>query len=320
MTDTIVKPKVYGQAEVITRKELKPFLKRTDLHGLLNIGGHFALIGVTGWLTLSVYGTWWLVPALLVHGIVVSYLFAPMHECSHGTPFRRRWLNETIFYLVSFIYLVQPIMFRYSHAAHHTYTNIRGWDPDMVWPEKPSRWDYIRFVSSIPTWWGYLKWDWNHAVRGRLGPADDWYVPESEHPRIVREARVWFVVFVGIWVVAWLLGIAGELFLLWIAARLVGEPFMRMVRVSEHWECEETGDLRENTRSTQVSRILYFLAWNMDYHAEHHLAPLTPFHQLPKLHDKVGEKLHEMGDSHPAVHRDVLEAMRLRASEMPHTG
>ena len=178
----------------------------------------------------------------------------------------------------------------------------------MVWQQNPTRLHYFWFISSIPTWYGYLKWVWNHAILGRLAPADAWYVPESEHPRIVREARIWLAVFITVWVLAALLGIAGELFILWIVARLVGEPFMRMVRVSEHWECEETGDLRKNTRSTQVSRLLHFLAWNMDYDAEHHLAPLTPFHQLPKLHEKVGEKLHEMGESHPAVHRDVLEA------------
>ena len=80
MAQTAPRPRVYGQSEVISRKELKPYLKRTDAHGLINILGHFALIGLTSWLTLRVLGSWWFLPVILLHSIVVSYLFAPMHE------------------------------------------------------------------------------------------------------------------------------------------------------------------------------------------------------------------------------------------------
>jgi len=34
-----------------------------------------------------------------------------------------------------------------------------------------------------------------------------------------------------------------------------------------------------------------FLMWNMPYHAEHHLCPAVPFHQLPALHRLLQEKL-----------------------------
>lgn len=317
MNSSSPKVGVYGQKEIITRKELKPFLKRTDINGLVQITGHFAIIAITGWLLLMSRGTWWIVPALLAHGFTVSYLFAAVHECSHGTVFRRRWLNETVFNLVAFIYLVPPLMFRYSHAAHHTYTNIRGWDPDMGQPELPGMRGYLLFLSSLPTWGGYLKWMFNHAIIGKLGPAEAWHVPQSEHPRIIREARIWLGVFVAVWVVAYALGIAQELFLLWIAARLVGEPFQRWVRMAEHWGCEETGNLRRNTRTTKTSAPMHFIFWNMSYHAEHHLSPLTPFHLLPELHLKVRDKLWQVGESYPAVHREVIQAMRLGITKIP---
>ena len=303
-------PTAFGQKEVITKKELKPFLSRSDLPGLANFIGHIAVMVGSGYLLYLALGTWWVAPAVLLHGIIVSFLFAPMHECSHGTPFRTRWLNETVFHIVSFFYLAQPVMFRYAHAAHHTYTNIRGWDPDMTWPENPKLKDYLWFISAIPLWRTYLVWPLRHALLGRLDEADRYYVPDSEVSRIVREARACVALYFLITAAALWFGFGWELLVFWIIPRLLGEPFMRAVRVAEHWGCEETGDLRENTRTTKTLALLRFICWNMNYHAEHHLVPLTPFHQLPALHEHLQEKLRRIGESYPAVHGEVLRGLR----------
>ena len=37
--------------------------------------------------------------------------------------------------------------------------------------------------------------------------------------------------------------------------------------------------------------ILNALAWQMPYHAEHHLFPSVPFHRLPALHRLIGENV-----------------------------
>ena len=31
-----------------------------------------------------------------------------------------------------------------------------------------------------------------------------------------------------------------------------------------------------------ISRFIY---WNMNYHVEHHMFPMVPYHALPRLHD-----------------------------------
>ena len=71
---------------------------------------------------------------MFVHGIVLACLFAPMHECSHGTAFRTRWLNEFAYRLVSLVYISQPTWYRYRHAVHHTYTQIQGKTRPCVLP------------------------------------------------------------------------------------------------------------------------------------------------------------------------------------------
>ncbi|MGI9385105.1 MAG: fatty acid desaturase [Methyloligellaceae bacterium] len=294
----------YGRDAIISRKELKPYVKRTNWHGMVWLGAHLALLAATGALVVAALGTWWIVPATLLHGGVMAFLFAPVHECSHRTPFRALWLNETVYWGLCLIYLVPPTFFRYSHAAHHTYTQIRGKDPDMVMPERSTVWDYIVYVSGVPFWARNLSWYVEHAL-GDVNPAQKYFLPVDEIPKVVREARIILAVYAGIAALAVATGSWAPL-TLWIIPRLVGEPVMRWIRIAEHAECAEGGDLTVNTRTTKAMTWMRLLFWNMPYHAEHHLCPMVPFHALPELSTKVGDKLHCKGEGYVEVHADVL--------------
>ena len=95
-----------------------------------------------------------------------------------------------------------------------------------------------------------------------------------------REARV----FVAIYAAAVAVSVAAgstALLWLWLLPRLIGEPAMRLARLSEHAGRPLTADVTENTRSFRVPAPLRLLAWNMPYHAEHHASPSVPFHALP---------------------------------------
>lgn len=298
MTET-----AFGRELVIDRKTLKPFTRRTDRAGLVHFAGHMSLLVLTGALVWQALGSWWIVPAMLAHGVVMAFLFAPAHECSHGTPFRSRWLNETVYWTVCLIYMVPPTFFRYAHAAHHTYTQIRGRDPDML-PQRMTVLDYVVYVSAYPFWKRNILWFLRHPF-GRIDPAQRYYLPDSEIPRVVREGRIILALYATVAAAAIWAGSAAPL-VLWVIPRLVGEPFMRWLRIAEHGECAEGGDLRENTRTTRTSRLVRFLFWNMPYHAEHHICPMVPFHALGRLHAEVGDRLHPVGESYPAVHAEVL--------------
>ena len=50
---------------------------------------------------------------------------------------------------------------------------------------------------------------------------------------------------------------------------------------------ENVLDHRLNCRTVYMNRINRFLYWNMNYHVEHHMFPLVPYHALPKLHELV---------------------------------
>jgi Na(+)-translocating NADH:ubiquinone oxidoreductase F subunit len=52
-----------------------------------------------------------------------------------------------------------------------------------------------------------------------------------------------------------------------------------------------------------MNRVNRFLYWNMNYHIEHHMFPLVPYHALPRLHE-------EMKADCPAAYKSIAEAFR----------
>ena len=296
--------KVFGVDALISRTELKKFVRRNDIAGLKNLGFHFLALGASGTLIYLSLGELWMVPAMFLHGAIIAFLFAPMHETSHGTAFRTRWLNELVFRVISLIYISPPIFFRYFHAAHHTYTQIPGKDPDVVMPN-PGTWSrYLSYISSIPFWKRNITWFFSHAF-GHVSERDSWYIPKDELPRIHREVRVMLAIYTVFAVVS-VATASTSLLYYWLIPRVMGEPLMRWIRVTEHCGCEESANLQKNTRTTRAASWFHLFFWNMSYHAEHHLCPAVPFHALPDLHDCVGDALHPVGKGYLSVHSEVV--------------
>jgi len=52
---------------------------------------------------------------------------------------------------------------------------------------------------------------------------------------------------------------------------------------------ENVLDHRLNCRTVYMNPLHRYLYWNMNYHVEHHMFPLVPYHALPQLHKVVKE-------------------------------
>ena len=90
------------------------------------------MLTVTGYLLYRSESSLWFVPMLIIYGSIIALpAYALSHECAHGTAFRRRWINETLFWISSIIYYEEPYYRRYAHASHHTYTWNNGLDVQM---------------------------------------------------------------------------------------------------------------------------------------------------------------------------------------------
>ena len=294
-----------AQREIITRGRLKPFTKRTDRHGLIYLGGHMSIIFGTGYLVYLATGTGWLIPAMLLHGVMLGHLFAPMHECSHGTAFRTRWLNETVHWITGILIVWPPTYFRYDHTGHHTHAQEMDKDPQFVLPSPSSWMDYVYYVTATQLWIKNIGWILRHSM-GRIRPFNRQFVPEDQLPKIFFEARVMLAIYVGLAVVSvgletWAVAIY------WAIPTVIGVPVARALRIADHTGCTEGKlDLRTYARTVKTDPLTRFLCWNMPYHCEHHLAPSVPFHALPALHAEVGHEMNPVDKGYWAVQWDVL--------------
>ena len=135
--------------DIIGRGRLARFVARRDGPGLAFAAAHATLIVATGWLLWRSLGTAWVVPATIVHGIVIVHLFAPFHESTHYTAFRSRRLNTAAGWLTGLVLMLPPTVFRYQHTAHHRYTQDIERDPQMI-PIGEHRWGFLYYASAVP--------------------------------------------------------------------------------------------------------------------------------------------------------------------------
>ena len=307
--------KVFGRDEVISSQDLKPFTRRSDRMGLAYLTGHLGALGLTGYLLYLSLGTPWVIVAMPVHGVILTFLYGTMHECSHGNAFRSRWLNEAVYFFVNVLYISTPQWYRYKHAHHHRYTQVKGKDTDMVLASPASFGQYLYQCLGLKFWHRNLGSITAHAM-GRMQPLDTQYLSSRIWPRVVLESRIILGIYATVAIVSVAAG-SWAAVIYWLLPRFLGEPVLRSFRVCEHTGCHEGPNLRVNTRTTRTNPVMLALFWNMPYHAEHHLCPTVPFHQLPALHKKIGHKLHPVGASFFSVHRDILRnhlTWRSRAS------
>ena len=70
--------------DVLDRETLRALSVRSDLRGVIHFAGHVITLIATGILVHAARGEFvLLLPAMILHGVAIVTLFAPMHECVH---------------------------------------------------------------------------------------------------------------------------------------------------------------------------------------------------------------------------------------------
>lgn len=275
----------------LDRKTMKSLLKRSDKPGLIWLAKWACLMAVTGYLLHLAMGTNWLIPALIVYGTVLTLpMYAMSHECAHGTAFRSRWLNETLFWISSLVYLEEPLLRRYSHASHHTYTAIDGLDGQQVFGTASTFPRWLKEFSGLGQYLFEIKMLVTNAL-GRYDPEVLRYTPADELPRLQRNAWIFLTIYIGGGLLAWYFAATWVWWYL-VLPRLIGGPIMIQITLIQHAESERNVyDLRESTRSSRSNALGEFLYMNMNYHIEHHAHSGVPFHALPALSRELQDRL-----------------------------
>jgi len=73
---------------------------------------------------------------------------------------------------------------------------------------------------------------------------------------------------------------------------------------------ENVTDHRLNTRTVYMNPISRFIYLNMNYHVEHHMFPMVPYHRLPELHALIKDDLPPASPSMLAALREMWPVIR----------
>ena len=294
----------YHGSKLISKDKLKPYLKRNNISGLIHLSLHLILIALSGSLIYLIDNFFIKIFVMIAHGTFIAFLYAGLHECIHKSAFKNKRLNEIIGYIIGFILLRSFLNGRYRHMAHHTFTQHPQKDPDKV--DFPSSYlEYFKHVTSFSIWIRIIDNLFRHSL-GKMNNSEKDYIPKSEIRSLVFESRLMllgYTILIGISIYF------NTVFFLiyWLIPRILGEPFLRLVRMVEHTGKDETADMIQNTRTSFPSSFLKFLYWNMPYHIEHHLYASVPFHKLPKFHSLVKPHTDEIEPSILSVHFEILK-------------
>jgi fatty acid desaturase len=269
------------RSALIPPEALRVLYARSDMQGAWRTLAHAALLAVGVLLIHLARGQWWLPAALLVQGLFLVSLFAAMHEAVHYSAFRNRRLNEVVAWLAGLGILFNATYYRQFHFVHHRYTQDPERDPELITAPVPrSRGDFLWRTSALPYWMARLA-NLIALCRGRFTGLD--FIPVTARPEIVRSVRAMLVVLAGLAAASIALR-TGALLWYWLLPLAFGLPFLRLYLLTEHTGCTEDDNALTNTRTTISVWPVRFLMWNLPYHAEHHLYPGIPFHQLPAAH------------------------------------
>ncbi|WP_274426927.1 fatty acid desaturase family protein [Chelativorans sp. YIM 93263] len=287
----------------VSRKEMKALMRRSDGPAIRDtviwLGSMIVLAGTAVWLWPSL----WSAPFFLAYGVLYgSAGDSRWHECGHGTAFKTRWMNDAVYQIASFFMMRNPVTWRWSHARHHTDTIIVGRDPEIAVMRPP---DLLRltlnFFGILDVWHAMVDMVRNAA--GVVSAEEKTFIPEQEQSKAIFVARIWVTIYVATGATAVYTGSILP-FLIIGGPRLYGAWHHVMTGLLQHGGlAEDVTDHRLNSRTVYMNPVSRFIYWNMNYHVEHHMFPMVPYHALPRLHEMIRHDL-------PAPSMSILDGYR----------
>ena len=287
----------------IARSRLKELMQRRDGPALRDTALWFALLIGTGTLGCLTWGTGWAIPCFFVYGTLYgSTSDSRWHEAGHRTAFKTVWLNDVLYEIASFMVLRESVPWRWSHTRHHTDTIIVGRDPEIAVPRPPDLAGIALSFFSLKSGPKEIQKMARHCL-GRLTPAEATYIPESEWPKVYRNARIYLLIYAAV-IGAAVLGRSFLPLLLVGLPSFYGAWLMVVFGMTQHAGlAEDVLDHRLNCRTVYMNPVFRYLYWEMNYHVEHHMFPLVPYYALGQLHRELKADM-------PRPYRGLWEAYR----------
>lgn len=297
----------------VERKTMRRLMQRDDYHATRDT---LLLVSLVGGFAYASYCYWWqerygrFALCFWVYcTLYCSSADSRWHECGHATAFKTKWKNDLVYEIASFAVFREPLVWRFSHARHHTDTDIVGRDPEIdgrpldMWNLGLAFLNYQGIKAEAAKIWSHAK--------GELSASERSFVPASEAKNVYRQARQWLCVYAATCLASLVLRSPLPCMYVFLPYTLGAWHFV-LTGVFQHASLEhDVLDHRRNTRTCYVNPISAFIYWNMHYHIEHHMFPMVPYFNLPELHAvlQAGGQMPKPYGSMWEVYREMIPAL-----------
>lgn len=308
----------------ISKADLMLFMKRSDIRGLAQAIGFLMVFVATGglaWMAMA-HRLWiWMAVALYFHGTFFTHFGDAIHELSHRTVFKSKWLNDffTILYgLIAWSW--NPHFYRISHTGyHHRYTLYQKSDGENV----------PNYVELTPKFMLSLFFDVIHPIhfarslgrlltlkptsmgwRGHRLELDEWeqfILREASKADLnkVQRFTVLSLVFQVLFITTCIATNLWFLLVLTFLAPLYGARWHGFYcSVHQHTGCEPNHpDFRMSCADAILDPFSSLLYWHMEYHIEHHMFASIPCYNLKAFSKFIASQLPPKEHSLPRILR-----------------
>ena len=256
--------------------------KSAAMLGLYLLGALTVLLGLRlgGPAGAALLGAAWVVMGLSLSSAVFAY-----HEATHGALLHNRRLNTLLGTFWSCTVLTSYASYLHSHREHHRRTNVPG-DP-QEFKEFRSVLEYVLFTLFASTVYTLILLARSAGTMVGRGPA---YM--RRHRRQVVLDLVLTLAFIAGAVTLTVAFPLAMLAFYWVPFLIQAMVVTPLVNIPEHYGLPR-GQLNAlvTTRTTTTTSVLRFFVWHNNFHAEHHMHPGIPSHNLPRVHRQLGDRV-----------------------------
>ncbi|MDE0309140.1 MAG: fatty acid desaturase [Acidiferrobacterales bacterium] len=289
----------------IDKRLLRLFSERRDGPPMIWFGSYFALLVAFGFAVAMTWGSWWVVAMIIVYSALWGCAASAVHETCHKTPFRTRFFNELTLWTFGAMVQMEPISTRWGHLGHHSFTHFDEGDTELSEPN-PVTWAILLRVGSgidgnLFYWKSLLAQSCGRITQEMLA-----VIPPKKGKKAIQNARIMIGAYAL--VIVWAAAIQSWLpIVLVFAPRFIGGPVTGILHLTQH-TCLQMNvkDHRYSTRSFTAGPITRFFYFNMNHHIEHHMFPMVPFYNLPKLSAALSSQLPEPCKGLWGVYREIF--------------
>ena len=314
--------------ELFSRDEIKELTTTSDLQGAWAVGSTWTIIVMTfgtvaySWEYLPTWGK--VLMCALALAILAGRQLALailMHDASHHSLFKTKWLNT---HLTDWL-CARPIWndvskYRPYHLKHHAKTSQPD-DPDLG------------LVKNFPITQSSLFRKFFRDLNGQSGfkflagrvlmdlELLEWSVSNDPKPiprgdrsnlelakNLLKNSSGMLISNAAIFSALWASG-HPKLYLLWPLAYITPFPlFIRIRAMAEHAGLETSHSALSNTRTTRAGWLAraFVAPIHVNYHIEHHLMASVPHQKLARMHQMLRER--EYIDAPPS-YLDVIRSL-----------